>query len=811
MTIDQLFAQLAAACADPGVVAARDRMAGRQVVWVLGNDLPAAMVAAFDYRPIRLVADLSVDRSAVDAMVGTEIIGERGRALLATVLALPVGDALLISHADNEQPQIFAALRELARTGTIARPQVHFLDLLTIDRPSTQRYNRIRVEQALAWLASLGGAASRDDLSAAIIAANRHDQRIGDLMEWRGKARLSGHEAHLVVAAAAILPRSEHEALIEAILAGVGARAPRSGRALLLSGSDIDDPGLVATIEQAGALVIGEDHGWGGDRIVRPLDGGGDPVDALSRATLDPWWGCFASATGRSVAIAERARRLAAPVLHLVRPGDEAAPWEVAALRRALDPGGIRLLSTAIPVDPRLIDAFFRDRSVSEKPVTVVEDEQPAPVRPRQQRSRKSLEAVARFGSYQREWFAEIRAQAAAGATFAAVNANAPQEMLRALRIPFVVNQWWASIVAAKQQSPRYADLLAAHHLPPAVEAYSAQGVAAAFDEDTALAPWGGLPRPDVLGEVMSTDATPRIFEAWQQATGAQLQRFERSIESRWDIPVDWWDGLADRWDEYIEPERLDLFEAELRAAIAELEALTGRALDPARLADVMDLVNEQEDHYRATRDLIAAAVPAPVSIVDTMPATMVPQWHRGTVWARDAARDFHDEVRARRDAGEAACPGERVRLMFVGRGIWGDTGFYQRWEESHGAVFVWSMYLGLAADGYIRRHDRGRDPLRALAARFVTMGDELRMPTWAGAWYVKEAMLHQVDGAVALSDADPFVLRALREAGIAVLELGMDNFSWAPDAEAATDRAVVAFLEGPAGRASAVRRSPAS
>lgn len=234
---------------------------------------------------------------------------------------------------------------------------------------------------------------------------------------------------------------------------------------------------------------------------------------------------------------------------------------------------------------------------------------------------------------------------------------------------------------------------------------------------------------------------------------------------------------------------------------------MSGERFDPARLEEVMTLVNEQEDHYRETRDLIARTVPVPVGIVDTMPATMVPQWHRGTEWARDAARDFHDEVAERVRAGEAACPNERIRLMFVGRGLWSDMQFYQRWEESHGAVFVCSMYLSLAADGYIRRHDRGRDPLRALAARFVTMGDELRMPTWAGAWHVKEARLHQCDGAVALSDADPLVLRALRDAGVAVLELGMDNFSRDEAAEADVDARVAAFLEGPAAAASAQRR----
>jgi hypothetical protein len=95
---------------------------------------------------------------------------------------------------------------------------------------------------------------------------------------------------------------------------------------------------------------------------------------------------------------------------------------------------------------------------------------------------------------------------------------------------------------------------------------------------------------------------------------------------------------------------------------------------------------------------------------------------------------------------------------------------------------------------------------MRALAARFVTMGDELRMPTWAGAWHVKEAALHQIDGAVALSDADPLVLRSLREAGVPVLEIGIDNFGLDEAAEADIDRKMRVFLEGPVTAAAARR-----
>ncbi|MFM6854893.1 MAG: 2-hydroxyacyl-CoA dehydratase, partial [Sphingopyxis sp.] len=423
----------------------------------------------------------------------------------------------------------------------------------------------------------------------------------------------------------------------------------------------------------------------------------------------------------------------------------------------------------------------------------------PARVAAADGRSRKSLASVANFTAYQREWFADVRRRCADGAPFAVVNANAPQEILRALDIPFVVNQWWASIVAAKQQSRRYQSLLRAAHFPADVEAYSAQGLAAALYDDAELAPWGGLPRPDFIHAVASSDPTYKMFMHWAAATGAHPFVYERTVDPRADLFADWWARLPGDWDNALESERIDLMAAELADVIRAMEHATGRVFCPQKFASVMDLVNEQEGYYRATRDLVARTIPAPIGVVDSMPATMVPQWHRGTPWARDAARDFYMEVKARVDAGAAAVPGERIRLMWVGRGLWSEMGFYQKWEESHGAIFVWSMYLALAADGYIRQTTGGRDPMRALASRFLTMGDELRMPTWAGPWHVHEAQTHSVDAAIALQDADPFVVRALRDAGVPVLELTADNFNRDGQDGTAMAAAITQFIEGPA------------
>jgi hypothetical protein len=376
---------------------------------------------------------------------------------------------------------------------------------------------------------------------------------------------------------------------------------------------------------------------------------------------------------------------------------------------------------------------------------------------------------------YQREWFQGLRERVAGGEPFAVVNADAPQEILRAMDIPYVVSQWWASIVAAKQRSREYLDLLRERGYPDYTEQYNSVVLGSAFDPDPESGPWGGLPRPTLLLGDATGDVTRRIFDVWAHEPGVTFYPLESAAEN--EVPTNWWDLTPYRWEEAIGSTRLDLLEGELEGLVRFLETTTGRVFRESRFREVLALVNEQQEWNLRTRDLIARTRPAPLPVSDTIPGVMVPQWHRGTEWGRDTARRFHEEVAARVAAGDAVCPDERLRLMWIGRGLWHDMGLYRRFEASHGAVFVWSMYLAIAADGY-RRY--GGAPLRQLAARFAAFTDQLYMPPWAGAWYVKEARLHGVDGVVHLVSDDPrgshFTTRALEDAGFPVYELRADN-----------------------------------
>jgi len=384
------------------------------------------------------------------------------------------------------------------------------------------------------------------------------------------------------------------------------------------------------------------------------------------------------------------------------------------------------------------------------------------------------LRTAAAATAYQKQWFADLSRRAADGTPIALANADAPHEILRAMGIPYVVNQWWSSIISAKRAGQPSLSAVAARGLPDDSRQYDVLPLGAQdLPED--LAPWGGLPEPRFAIAERSGDVTHKIFEQWGRR--AQTHTFLLSRTGAVPAPEGWWELTPNGWETVFGAERLDLLQGEIEGLISWLEDHTGTALDRDELRRVMALANEQAQWNRRTRDLIAAVRPLPVAVTDSIPAVMVPQWHRGTQWAVEAARSLFEEVSERVDAGVAVWRDEQRRLMWIGRGLWTDLDMYRSFQEDFGAVFVWSMYLALGADGYARYGD---DPVRALAARFVGLTDLLYVPPMSSSWYVKEALTHGVDGVVHLvADDTPgaaLITEALEGAGIPVLDIRANN-----------------------------------
>lgn len=391
-------------------------------------------------------------------------------------------------------------------------------------------------------------------------------------------------------------------------------------------------------------------------------------------------------------------------------------------------------------------------------------------------RAVKTLKATAEVSAYQKKWFLDLKKRVETGEDFAYLNADVPMEVLRAMDIPFIVNQWWAAICGAKRMTTKYFGLLRDAGYRDDLCSYCATAFAESLDpDDKTDGPWGGLPKPTIVITRLTCDCQSKIFELFSKNYDADFYAIENTVPRK--IAHNWWELAQDRWEELYDSDRLDSSVEELKEMIRFLEMKTGKMFDTNKLVEVMELINEQETWYSRTRDLIAQTSPAPVTVVDTINAVMQAQWQRGTRWAVDHAKSLYEEIKALTDAGHAAVPNEQYRLMWLGRGLWHDFAFYQNFEEKYGAVFVWSMYLAMGADAYIRNNVRA-DPLRALAARYIGMEDFLHCPPLNGMWFLKEAIHNHIDGVVYMVpencmqavEGSYFIKKTLEDAGIPVL-----------------------------------------
>jgi benzoyl-CoA reductase/2-hydroxyglutaryl-CoA dehydratase subunit BcrC/BadD/HgdB len=413
----------------------------------------------------------------------------------------------------------------------------------------------------------------------------------------------------------------------------------------------------------------------------------------------------------------------------------------------------------------------------------------------------KQLQSTLAAASFQKQWFGELRRRVFdERRPYALIQADVPFELFDLLEIPAVSNQWWASLVAAKRQAPAFLDAMTADGVPDQLCRYCSLGLATTRHAKAAEAPWGGLPRPRLLCARLTCDCIHRVFSLWAEAFDTEL--FEIDNPGASELPPRWWELTRLRWRELIEPHRLQFVTATLERLIERLESIGERRLDRAALRERLERVNRQEEIFDATRRLIAAAPATPVRMTEQIANVMATQWVRGTDWALAHAQHFHDEVRDRVHAGIAAYPGEKTRLMWVGAGLWHDTDFYTAFEDSHGAVFVWSMYLAFGPDGYIRYGLD--DPLAALASRTASFNEFLHHPPWAAEWIVAQAREHRIDAALVLHPKSMkpsatgrlFIEHALEEAGIPVLPVAADVVDARAWDAAAARRAVGDFLD---------------
>lgn len=402
---------------------------------------------------------------------------------------------------------------------------------------------------------------------------------------------------------------------------------------------------------------------------------------------------------------------------------------------------------------------------------------------------RFELECSPEIRGYQKQWYADLRERVVSGGEpFLLVEAETPHEIFEAFDVPYVTNEWWSGIVASHRQSPYYLDVLAKAGYSKTLEMYPALSLCSAIDKGAHPEPaWGGLPNPSMFVQGYYEATRQEFGERVAAETGARFVSVAVPQTGQ-PMPLRWWESSRHGWEALCPTWQLDYVHQRYWDLVRQLEDLTGRPFDMDKLREVNRIANRQQEVFEEVRDMIISAPKSPVALSEMLGNVMTIQWQRGTQWALDAATRLRDEIRARVDAEQWTCPNEQYRFAWAGAGLWQNTAFYRMFEDTHGAVFVQSMYMSLAVDGYPRY---GADPLRALASRYCAFGRGTLD------WQAQDAINHRCDGVVTVKASySGLMQKVLERAGVPLLVLDIDLVDSRTWDEEAVQAAMGRFIE---------------
>lgn len=410
-------------------------------------------------------------------------------------------------------------------------------------------------------------------------------------------------------------------------------------------------------------------------------------------------------------------------------------------------------------------------------------------------RSIKRLAASAEATKLNRAHLERMWGDIADGASF--VFGYGPMELFNAMDLYLVLPVQYGSVIAAKQQFDHYQGVIEERGYFRSLASYESLPLGYCFDPDPERAPYGGLPRPAAVVGGYMTD--PAIYELYARELGAPLFLMEDPHQQE-QIAARWWER------EFRDPGLVDFAVNEFKQCVRFLESVTGKPYSDTTMRDYLARADEMCRLYDEITSLAYETPgPAPYTATDAYAEVSIFETHFGHEWALEHVQRLHQEVKERVHERAAAVPHERTRILWAGTPLWFNLGFYNAWEESHGTIFIETMYLPRAkrliqsdtADPlratFLRRHMKYTGPSPRAAAELLL--HQVRQ-------YRIDAVILPSRGATRDASASSHhMATALRQAGIPALLMDYSPFDaseWDEDTMHAT---VTAFIESVQGQ----------
>jgi benzoyl-CoA reductase/2-hydroxyglutaryl-CoA dehydratase subunit BcrC/BadD/HgdB len=290
--MSQSLESMQAVYRDRGAAARAWKARGGKVVGYVCDNVPAEMIAAAGFFPLRLSGDPDGGKEGLEKYVYP--FPERRRfqkpgfagAILNKVLTggYDFVDYLVIPH-NRKSIQVFYKDMVLAQRSfpELKLPELYYLDRAYTPFYQSSIFNRSALLDFAATLERWSGKPlAKAALSEAITEYNAGRRLIGELSSMRRSGAIPGSEALAAIGSSMVMEKHRHNELLRSYLDECGQRTAREGVRVFLGGSPQDHAELYELIEACGATIVAEDHCWGARAADYPVAETGDPLEALA-------------------------------------------------------------------------------------------------------------------------------------------------------------------------------------------------------------------------------------------------------------------------------------------------------------------------------------------------------------------------------------------------------------------------------------------------------------------------------------------------------------------------------------------------
>jgi len=323
------------------------RAEGKKIVAKLGCDVPDELLLAAGLMPVQVYADPArplVNTDQYLEFAFDPVVRAQFEKIVDGTYAGLV-DYLAVSNSTDVIIRTYLYLRELHRVEPERKlPELAFIDWLftrnrlhQVRNEHTMQIFRAQVEQ---WA---GRPVTDEQIRDAARICNADRAALRRIGELRKAGRISGTEALVIIGSSMFMDRARHAELTNAVADEAAQWPELTGVRVFITGSNQEDTGLYERLEQAGALIVGEDFDWGDRYYGRDYDLSLPPIRALVDCYMLREFSIKKAFVSQRVEALEREINAvdAEAVVFYSNIYEEAASWDYPSQKKMLDSRGI--------------------------------------------------------------------------------------------------------------------------------------------------------------------------------------------------------------------------------------------------------------------------------------------------------------------------------------------------------------------------------------------------------------------------------------------------------------------------------------